>query len=201
MRPPSAIDILRAERALSSMYRRPTFALGHLLDREAGTLNCSRRQLERAFKALGTSPQSQMREIRGDLGAAMLTRSDRPQLKAVAKRIGLRDTRALRREIGLAWGISPGVLRDAAQLEQSITYLRRSRMERGREDLDAGMVASFIQRRRDLLKDCPIRTKRLVEGEVVLPTPQRAAAEHQRLARERIELLQANVFHESELPA
>jgi AraC-like DNA-binding protein len=201
MRPPSPVDILRVEGAIRSMYRRPFLDLGDLLDEVAEASSCSRRQLERAFKALHTTSRDQMREIRAELGAAMLTKAERPQLKAVAKRIGLRDDRALRREINFAWGISPGALRDAASLEDGIRSLRRSRIQRGVKDPNAGLVASFDQSRRVLLKDCPIRTRRLVEGEVEVPTPSQAAAEFPRLAHERVERLRADVLHESELPA
>lgn len=199
---PKPIDTLRVESAIRAMYRRPYLDLGDLLDEEAARSACSRRQLQRAFKSLGTSARNQMREIRSELGAAMLAQGDpRMQLKAVATRIGLRDERALRREIGLAWGISPGALKSATILEHSISILRRSRIDRGKEDPGAGLVAALTQRRRGLLKDCPIRTKRLVEGEVAPPTPRQAAVEYQRLASERVERLQAAVLHESKLPA
>jgi AraC-like DNA-binding protein len=201
MGPPSAIDVVRVEALLRSIYRQPFLALGHLLDVEAENAGCDRRQFQRAFKVFGTSAQTEVREIRAELGAAMLTQAEQPPLKVIAKRIGLRDDRALRREIGAAWGVSPGALRDAADLQQTINFLHRSRILRGEEDLDAGLVSSLKQRKRKILESCPIRTKRLVEGELALPTPKQAAADYQRLATQRVAQLQAAVLHESQLPA
>jgi|SRR6185312_9035012 len=201
-RQPTAIDLLRVERVIGAMYRVPQTPLGVLLDTQGEDLGCCRRQLERGFAPLGTTPAGQLGEIRCDLAAgALMAIGPYAALRAVATRVGYPDTRALRDKIGAALGISPRDLLYARSLELRIAQIEESHRRFGGRALLGGDPALQALREdlRLILAEVPVRTRRLLDGTLVLPTPAQASAEAESLAKKRLGELRAASDHESEL--
>jgi AraC-like DNA-binding protein len=193
-RQPSAIDLRRAERLIGAMYREPQTPLGILLDRQGESLGCCRRQLERGLRTLGTTPAPQLSEIRCELAAgALMAIGPYVSLSAVATSVGYPDTRALREKIGEAFGISPRDLIYARSLELHISHAEEAGRRFGGRVL-LGADADLRASREDLrllLTDVPVRTRRLLDGTLVMPTPAQASADAGTLAKERIGKLRA----------
>ena len=125
---------------------------------------------------------------------------ERPWPTPVAKRVGYPDSRALRHQIGGYWGVSPGALRDARILERdiaSVVECRRRQGELGHPGAD--YLEGLHQRRRQIIAGLTIETHRLLEGEPLLPAPERAARQAKDLARVRIDELRSAALRASEV--
>lgn len=110
------------ERSLLRMYRDfplPNSTLLDLLPSEAG---CSRRQIERAFRAFGTSPASELKALRASLAAHAILWGRTRQLEDLAHELGYESGRAMRRDVRARWGLSPQELRTARRLYTEIGW-------------------------------------------------------------------------------
>jgi hypothetical protein len=116
--PPSS-DRERVEFVLAGMYRDRRCQVSTTMERCATTVG--RRQLERAFSAFETSPALEMQRIRAWVAAGALTDPNGrlARLGLIARASGFRDTRALRRELGSRWDVSPAKLRREAALRRA----------------------------------------------------------------------------------
>jgi AraC-like DNA-binding protein len=199
MRPVQQSDRIRLEWSLRLMYekmdRQGSFLFDDLIPRY---LHCSRRQIERAFEVFSTSPAAELRQIRAKAAAAQLVkpRSRRSKLAAVASRVGYAGTRALRSEMRWAWGMSPRDLRTAAALHHYLSNWEAIRAERLAEVAESRRKAAYhrvwreFRRQRKKLKElllaAPVETRRLIRGELQLPTAQECAEHAAELARKRV---------------
>jgi AraC-like DNA-binding protein len=195
------------------MYRRPYLAHGAVIDEVARQMNCCRRQIERAFEVFEASPARELRAIRTELAAACLVdpNSRDKTERVIAQRVGLTDDRALRRVMAAHWGIPPSRLRQAADLQRHLRWsesaAKRRRGER-RPGIDTpsepteGSYCSHIRKLlADALGEAPIEVRRLVEGELQLPSPPQAAERASKLAAQRVTRQWSERLQEADLAA
>ncbi|MGN6586992.1 MAG: helix-turn-helix domain-containing protein [Solirubrobacterales bacterium] len=111
----SRIDVERVEDALAVMIRKVDRADPIALAVEAASVG--RRQLERHFRNLGTSPHKELCRIRMELAAGELASEGGAarRLKGISRGLGLRDERRLREAVGKAFGLSPQEIRTGAK--------------------------------------------------------------------------------------
>lgn len=182
----TAIERLRVEHAIAAMYRTPWARPRLLIEQAAAELGCGRRQLERAFEALGTGAARELWSIRCKLATAcLITHSwDEKSERIIARRVGLADDRALRRLIGAQWGISPGRIREAATLQRHLVAWEQMEARRRKEWGVTAPEGSYCQRLRRMIKEtlgnAPIEVRRVVEGAVMFPLPRQAAQQSRR---------------------
>jgi AraC-like DNA-binding protein len=164
---------------------------------------CCSRQIERAFALYEMTPAGTLRRIRAEAAAARLVqpRAREFSLKSLAMRIGLADDRALRREIGRVWNISPRDLRTAAKLHRDLSAwdrIRKERLDRASQHRRAAAshkawrdAKSMRRKLGRLLASASPQTRPLINGQLRLRTPQRCADESSEAAAEFLERLEA----------
>jgi len=195
---PSVKDLQRVtavlEIMISKVDRADPFALA--VDSAA----VGRRQLERSFEALKTTPHRELCRIRVELGVGELTsgRGGSIHLEGVAHRLGYRDERRLREAMGKTYGLSPSQIRRGARIERKLKRDQKIRA-RQRGFRPVGLWSSAYRRRRNreelqrILQKANSQGAKVILNQVSYPRPSTAREEASELARNRVLQLYAAV--------
>jgi AraC-like DNA-binding protein len=129
-----------------------------------------RRQLERSFKALGTSPYKEVMRLRLRLAAAELTdtRARHRHLAGIAMGLGYGDERRLREATRAAYGLSPSELRHGAEINRKLSAEEAARQGRRATPYSARGWNSAYRRRRDRKKLQRLLARATRDGQKVL---------------------------------
>jgi AraC-like DNA-binding protein len=195
---PSALDVQRVAAALEVMIskvdRDEPFALA-VDEAEVG-----RRQLERHFKALRTTPHKEQCRIRSQLAGAELTskRGSSSLLRGIARRVGYRSERRLREAMQDTFGLSPGEIRRAARLDRNLKTDEAIRAQWRGTGVRIGLWSEYRRRRtretfQRLLSKANPTGANLVLGYTLFPRCSRAREEAGVLARARVRELYAEM--------
>lgn len=204
MEPFNAQDRLRVETALVVLYGGMDRHTSALLASLGKACCCSRRQVERAFERLGTSPGQELTTIRANTAAAHLVHPNAHlhKLQGIAIRVGYRDDRALRREVTAAWTLSPRELRKAARLHRTLTgwdEVRAERLARAADSRRGAVYHRAWRQHRMMLKKlnilqaaAPPETRHLITGRTKKRTAPECTEQAVQAAREHVEALLAS---------
>lgn len=188
---PSAIDLHRVETALDIMIQKVDRADPVALAGEA--VGVGRRQLERHFRRLGTSPHKELSRIRAQLAAGELTvqEGNSIRLLGVARRVGFQDERRLREATSKSYGLSPGELRQGARLKRRFQQDEAIRRSYRGSKIAAGLWSEYRRRRNRAILDGLLRKAtpagvKAILGQATLPRPSAARRTSGQLARKRV---------------
>ena len=170
----SSIDVKRVATTLASMIRKVDRAdpFGVAVDSAA----VGRRQLERHFKSLGTTPHKELSRIRAEFAAGELADKDgfRRSVKGIARRLGYQNERRLREATAKAFGLSPREIRRGSRIDRSLKLDEEIRRKARGSRIPAGLWSNYRRRKnREILlgilrKATPLGAKVIVD-EVSFP--------------------------------
>jgi AraC-like DNA-binding protein len=196
---PSTADVQRVAAVLEVMIGKIDRAEPFALAVDSAVVG--RRQLERSFQNLRTSPHRELCRIRTELAAGELAskQGGSSHLEGVANRLGYRDERRLREAVGSAYGLSPSEVRRGARIERNLRLDEQIRAGyRGRKTT-VGVWTSAYRRRRNqedlqcLLRKANPEGAKIILGQVKFPRPAKAREEAAELATSRALQLYAAV--------
>lgn len=137
-----------------------------------------RRQLERHFGNLGTSPHKELCRIRTELAAGELASKGgaRNRLDWVARRLGYPDERRLREAVGQAFGVSPRELRSGAKIQRALLKDEELRRKARGKQISSGLWSAYRRRRNreklhSLLGKANPLGSNVILGHAVFPRP------------------------------
>ncbi|HEU4737425.1 MAG TPA: helix-turn-helix domain-containing protein [Solirubrobacterales bacterium] len=188
---PSTVDVRRVAAVLEAMIRGIDRAEPFALAVDSATVG--RRQLERSFRNLRTSPHRELCRIRVELAIGELTskHGSFSHLEGVSRRVGYRDERRLREAVRNAYGLSPSEIRRGARIERNLKLDEQARAKRRGRRVTTGTWSSAYRRRRDredlqrLLGKANAEGARVILGHIVFPRPAEAREDAADLAGNR----------------
>jgi AraC-like DNA-binding protein len=188
---PSRLDVERVSAALTVMIQKVDRAdpFGLAVDSAA----VGRRQLERHFSNLKTSPHRELCRIRIELAAGELTsrQGTSAHLEGVSRRLGYQDERRLREAVGKAYGLSPREMRTGARIQRNLKQDEEIRRKWRGSRLSVGLWSDYRRRRnREILQKLLKKAKpvgaKVMLGDVSFPRPAKAREMAADLAKTRV---------------
>lgn len=186
-----SVDVERVAAALEVMIakvdRRQPFAIA------VDAAPIGRRQLERSFRRLGTSPNRELCRIRLELAVGELTSKSAAssRLSGIARRVGHADERRLREATHDGLGLSPGEIRLGARISRNLKLDEAARSRFRGKKFKVGVWRTVYRRRQNreklqrLLRKANPHGANVIVGQVLLPRPAEARERAAELAKER----------------
>jgi AraC-like DNA-binding protein len=177
---PSTIDVQRVAAALEVMIGKVDRAEPFALAVESASVG--RRQLERSFANLMTTPDRELRRIRLQLASGELIskQASSIQLKAISTRVGYRHERRLREATREAYELSPSEVRRGARLERNLKLDEKMRAEWRGTGVKIAVWNTALRRRRHrealqrLLRKANVQGEKVILGHISFPRPSEA---------------------------
>jgi AraC-like DNA-binding protein len=188
---PSTLDVQRVVVALEVMISKVDRAEPFALAVDAADIG--RRQLERNFRNLRTTPYRELCRIRLELAVGELTsrQGSSSHLRGISNRVGYRDERRLREATQDAFGLSPGEIRRGARIERDLKLDETVRAQWRGKRARVGLWSSAYRRRQSretlqhLLGKAKPQGSKVILGHITFPRPSKAREEAGEIARTR----------------